>query len=330
MLVKKVFVDVISNFKKYALSIAISLSLFLIVLIIANQLHNNSINKSTIYFPNDIIYIPNEIDELDDAIIENTPYLQVPKDSDITYDINPGILLDGVNVDINKLKPLKETSDALLKKIKLQIENDQTLISYDILYNINSPMINEVVVPNKTYNIDKIISGKYPEEENEVLIPETLALYLANENGLKSYGKLIGFEFQYNGSNYLISGVYASSNIDGEKESVIINPPSEYTQELGASFVRVNDNSVKQQLLLKYTDALSSEVNVVDYSKYFIILAYIFINYVYYLLIKDNLSNTIEIFNHYNKSFINYYPYAVSFLLLNLLLLFEMIVFILI
>ncbi len=311
LILKKIFIDFIIHPKQNILSILMTIIMSIATIVFASSLYNNYEKNLITYFPDDILYIDQLVTESNSYEVEHT----ISLNSQI--ELQQSIELDDVHTDLNKLVPIAETSDELLKTIMIKMQVDQTLIDYRYVLNYNSQLINEVIVPSETYNINKILVGKYPYEQNQILIPETLALAVVNDNNFKSYAELIDYQVNYQSEVYYISGVYSVGNNDDNGQYIIgyANDSNENVQT--ASFVKVWDETIKNKMKNEYEIVISSDDNALNLSPLFLVITYIIIFIMYFTLNQVNIRNTKKLLNHYNHQILNNYPYIVIFMIFN-------------
>lgn len=318
-ILKKIFLDCITNKKQYCVLTVICTFLFIVSIIFSNKMHEVYSNNVITYFPKNIMYI-NEV------VPEDTNYTVYPTVSLNNELIENGQKINGLVVDINKLQPIDDVSDSLLKAIKLKVEEDETLINYSVVNNYNNEIINQVRVPNRTYNISSILAGDYPTKPNQILIPETLGLYLVNSNNLNSYEQLVEENYIYNSQKYQISGVYSSNDVSNNEENIIIYAPKIPDNELNASFIEVKNSDIKGKIIQQNQEVLSSDNNAIDSSKLILVGTYVAILIFYIMLLRPSIESNKMILNHYNKSLLNNYLYAIAILLFNIIYLIVVII----
>lgn len=310
-LIKKNFIDMYIHPRQHILSIFFSTLMIAATIIFSFSINENYHKNLKTYFPDNIIYV-------NDTVEPGNNYEVFPTMKLLDEDyIEPFVNFEDITIDINKLKPIDQTTDKLLKTIMMKVEEDKTLITYSGVYNYNSEIINDVIVPNRTYNIDKILCGNYPTSDNQIMIPETMALKIVNDNQLDSYDQVLGQSLKYKTNNYVVSGVYSTGDSQSGYQNIIFYKADQSDVELNGTFIKTDDEEMREKFI-KLSTAISSKYNVYNYTYIFLVTTYVIIVVMYFSLIREGLYATRELLNHYNKTFKNNYPFFVAFMVFNL------------
>ncbi|MFV0247026.1 MAG: hypothetical protein ACK5HS_03750 [Mycoplasmatales bacterium] len=306
-----IFLDLLTNKKQYVISSSITFLLMLICLFVYSVINKNYINNLETYYPKNTAYIEYQVPQQSkDIQVYKSPSLS-QIDSTNSYSISEKVI-------VSDLKPIKETSQALLNDIVLTIEDTKELYSYNYINNYFPKVINSVYTSNPSYGIKKIITGQYPYAENELLLPESLALYYVNVNNYSTYEQLLNTNITFNKKVYKVVGIYQFDQ-SMENENIIGYNSDIPQSKLTSSFIVSNNKDKIKELVNKYSSTISYYDNKTNYSTLFILNSFIILMIVFYYFILETLKKSFNKLNHYNKSLINYVIYLVSFILYILL-----------
>ncbi len=159
-------------------------------------------------------------------------------------------------INLTQLRFMPETSKYLVNNIAKKINNNILNLTIGITINETSSWINETTLKNENLGVEHVLKGRYPSNENEVMISEMYAVALINETTAPNYESLIGKEISIIVDDkvikYKISGIYLGAN-----NNFIINPSSKYdfgefAAEQSAAFIKFSSKREKKNFKDKY------------------------------------------------------------------------------
>ncbi|MFV0246951.1 MAG: hypothetical protein ACK5HS_03355 [Mycoplasmatales bacterium] len=318
---KRIFLDIFSNKKIYLLSSLITLILLILSLFIYQNLQVQYVKNMNTKFPQNIVYVDNKIIEP----VSGSKVFKSPSLNDRQISKDP---IDYV-IKVNDLELTKDSTTSLSDKILSNVESNDIVFKYNVVKNAFPSIINDVVTSNDAYGIKRILVGNYPYHEQDILIPESIALNLVNNNAMTSYKELININIEYNNKQYNIVGVYEPQYNENE-ESIVTYSSNIDSKQLTSSFALTKDNKVTDKLINLYPKSISYLNNQVNFSPLFILLAFIVLLIVYYYFITETLSKSINLLNHYHKRLRNYSIYLISFIIYLILIILACIITLLI
>lgn len=146
---------------------------------------------------------------------------------------------------------------------------------------------------NQSLKINKVLVGTYPHHANEVMIPEVLAIKLANDNDFSTYTQLLGTNLQLDDNEYMITGVYTGGN------TLILGKDKVVSDQ--AIFIRVNKTE-KKEIINTFGDEQIVDNNDFLLNNILLILTTI-INFILiiglWIITYFELRGNIKILNHY-------------------------------
>lgn len=204
-------------------------------------------------------------------------YVVYAKNNNLDYELSPSVtgkkafmynLPDGSiePVYLYDLDYLKESSQEMIinNMDTLNKENDK-FINLDSIYVSFFPeYINDYQIFNERLEVSQVLAGKYPSDENEIMLPEVYAVKLANKLSVNSYADLIGELLTFNDVNYTVVGVYSGANhiIQGASQKLI----EEYQKNNSeAVFIDFNSKQQKREFFANF-----NKQDVVNSSDYYL------------------------------------------------------------
>lgn len=292
----------VENIKVFAIGYLASLFILLMFIPINNYLETIYSNTDIVNFPADIVY--SETDTTCTGCEKSyTSSLQVASPTNLGNIDN--------QIDLSQLTPIDDTSDQIFNTILVGINQDITLQSFGVVESQNSEIINQIAVENRPYGVRKILVGNYPTAKGQVLLPETYALKIANDNNYTSYSQLLGTEINISLDNVeynlTIVGVYAGEN------NLIVDSRQD-TPTSGASFITFDDEQSAKQFVENNPQTISSKANSVNYSNYSKIVAIILASGLFVSLTVRHLSSCYRLRKVHVNSLSNIYIFIVPLL----------------
>lgn len=287
------------------------LLIIILLLIIANLI------MSYIFVP---LLKTTNVQSIDNNLIfyqgeEVSRYQNYAVDNNLQYELSPGI--SGTKAEALALPPntiediylydlkyLKDTTKQLIENNidSLNKDNDKYIALNKVYLSSYPQMINHFKTSNEQLEITAMLAGRYPDRPTDVLIPEILAIRLANELNVDSYEQLLDTSISVRNIDFTIVGVYSGGN------KLIVNSQSKVANE-DAIFIQFNSKEEKNSFFDTFDQA-----NFTNSSDFYIanikyqlpkIMNIVFITFGLIFVMGEQLQY-VRVLNHNQYRFSNY------------------------
>lgn len=301
---------------------------FLIIIFIIYVIFNSimlpeikSLNPNKISL-NLIYYQGKKIENYKNYAIDNgLEYSMSPKlDQKDAFKIDEQVIKE---VYLYDLKYLNETTRELIENNlnTLNLKNEK-FISLYAQFNFFPQQIDKYKILNSTLRINSVLYGNYPHSEQEVMIPEIYAIYLANEEGLSNYASLIGKDIKLNMKPYGYEEDFKITGIYNGGYDFVFYPSSEIIKKyenFNYEGIFIEFSNVSQKIKFFNEFPKDEFANTSDYllNNVLMILPKIFdflIIVMTLIILSKEQKKYIDVLNFYNYSYINYFiPLIIPF-----------------